>query len=195
MQGGQIRGDGLRSFACPSTLCPTDCISFTQRAHLPHSQRPHQTDNHQIIRSHHRCCYYVLFLQSSGCNKKVRRLQCRVLLERYCSQSCQSDDWPAHSLVCRSMTEVASDEGFVMRPRPGKCLATMSKAVNTTNWDDLLPPNLKIEKGLFEIKVQTAGPMQAMTVYTKRKEICFTVVMNEGDNLPALHATIVAYPA
>jgi hypothetical protein len=31
MQGAQIRGDGLRSFACPSTLCPTDCIlRFTQ---------------------------------------------------------------------------------------------------------------------------------------------------------------------
>ena len=44
-----------------------------QLAHLPHSQRRHQTDNYRIIRSHHRCCH-VLFLQGSGCNKKVRRL-------------------------------------------------------------------------------------------------------------------------
>ena len=31
MQGAQSRGDGLRSFACLSTLCPSDCIPrFTQ---------------------------------------------------------------------------------------------------------------------------------------------------------------------
>ena len=31
MQGAQSRGDGMRSFACLSTLCPSDCIPrFTQ---------------------------------------------------------------------------------------------------------------------------------------------------------------------
>ena len=54
---------------------------------------------------------------------------------------------------------------------------------------------MKLEKDLFEIKVQTAGLMQAMMEYTKHKEIGFTVEMNEGDNLPALHAKIAAYPA
>jgi hypothetical protein len=49
--------------------------------------------------------------------------------------------------------------------------------------DGLLPPNLKREKGFFEIKVQTAGPTQAVMVYsssnTKHKEFCFTVEMND----------------
>ena len=97
-------------------------------------------------------------------------------------------------MVCRA-SEVASDEGFVMRPRLGKHLATVSKTVTTTKWDGLLPPSLKLEKGFFEIKVQTAGPTQAMMVYTKHKEICFMVEMNEGDRLPALYAKISAYPA
>lgn len=121
----------------------------------------------------------------SGCN-----------VARYCSQKCQSDDWAAHSKVCRSSkTASACDEGFVMRPKLGQPLASLSKSLTISKWDGLLPPNLKVEKGFFEIKVQTGAPTQAMMVYTKHKEICFTVEMNEGENLPALHAKIAAYAA
>ena len=131
----------------------------------------------------------------SFCKAQTETKKCSgCSVARYCSQKCQTDDWVAHSLVCRA-SEVASDEGFVMRPRLGKHLATVSKTVTTTKWDGLLPPSLKLEKGFFEIKVQTAGPTQAMMVYTKHKEICFMVEMNEGDRLPALYAKISAYPA
>ena len=115
---------------------------------------------------------------------------------RYCSQKCQSDDWAAHSQVCRSSkTEIANSEGFVMQPRLGQCCTTISKSVSMTKWDGLLPPSVKVENGFFEIKVQTLSPTEAMMVYTRHKEICFTVEMNEGRNLPALHAKIAAYPA
>jgi hypothetical protein len=82
-----------------------------------------------------------------------------------------------------------------MRPRLGKFLATLSKSVSMTKWDGLLPPSAKLQNGFFEIKVQTGSPTQAMMVYTRHKEICFTVEMNEGENLPALHAKIASYPA
>ena len=82
-----------------------------------------------------------------------------------------------------------------MRPRLGQYLTTLSKSASITKWDGLLPSSVKLENGFFEIKVQTGSPTQAMMVYTRRKEICFTVEMNEGENLPALHAKIAAYPA
>jgi hypothetical protein len=75
------------------------------------------------------------------------------------------------------LTEIASGEGFVMQPRL------------FSSWP------MGTISGFFEIKVQTASPTEAMMVYTRRKEICFMVEMNEGQNLPALHAKIAAYPA
>jgi hypothetical protein len=133
----------------------------------------------------------------SFCKTQAETKKCAGCnVARYCSQKCQTDDWAAHSQVCRSSkTEIASQDGFVMRPRLGQFLATLSKSASITKWDGLLPPSVKLENGFFEIKVQTGSPTQAMMVYTRRKEICFTVEMNEGENLPALHAKIAAYPA
>jgi hypothetical protein len=101
----------------------------------------------------------------------------------------------------QALVESASEDGFVMRPQLDKVLGTLStKSLSMTlpqKWDGLLPPSVKLQNGFFEIKVQTASgsPTQAMMVYTRHKEICFEVEMNEGENLPALHAKIAAYPA
>jgi hypothetical protein len=119
---------------------------------------------------------------------------CKVV--RYCSPQCQTNDWAQHSLVCLSKTEVDENVGFVMRPSLGKHLATMSKSVTVSAWNGLLPPSVKLDgKGFFEIKVQIAGPSAPMMVYSRHKDVCFTVGMHQGDNLPALHAKIAAWPA
>jgi hypothetical protein len=124
---------------------------------------------------------------------------------RYCSQQCQSDDWTKHSQVCISKIEIADDESFVMRPSLAANLATLSKKLTTTEWNGLQPRNLKTDsKGFFEIKVQRPPNLfiqngvplsHSLMVSTRHKEICFTVGMREGDNMPALNAKVAAFAA
>ena len=76
------------------------------------------------------------------------------------------------ALELQRLTEIANGEGFVMQPRL------------FSSWP------MGTISGFFEIKVQTASATEAMMVYTRHKEICFMVEMNEGQNLPALHAKI-----